>query len=275
PETILLQAIQAGDTRQQSQDKDVHTHFRFLWETYKVILDVLKSNSRLEEALQFFVRVAEFVWCILIFVGCLAEDFRKKVLGLSELICAVVVWSLLQWFLVEGFWDSFVGTFAESWLACEAYNTSSEICDLMTALGKVNQRPKPHLRSMYYEHLGQIFWKSENYLFHAFASLKNVFFVKVRANARCLAVSQVCRFCIAHDDVRLFFAARGDRCSYAGRCGLWQFPDHALMRASSSWFVVHIVSLKAAIVQMLVAKASYLSVWASLAFPYSTHRCIN
>ena len=32
---------------------------------------------------------------------------------------------------------------------------------------------------MYYEHLGQIFWKSENYLFHAFASLKNVFFVKV------------------------------------------------------------------------------------------------
>ena len=34
-------------------------------------------------------------------------------------------------------------------------------------------------RSMYYEHLGQIFWKSENYLFHAFASLKNVFFVKV------------------------------------------------------------------------------------------------
>eukprot|EP00435_Cladocopium_sp_Y103_P064376 s366_g26.t1 len=48
----------------------------------------------------------------------------------------------------------------------------------MAALGKVNQRPKPHLRSMYYEHLGQIFWKSENYLFHAFASLKNVFFVK-------------------------------------------------------------------------------------------------
>lgn len=28
----------------------------------------------------------------------------------------------------------------------EAYNTSSEICDLMAALGKVNQRPKPHLR---------------------------------------------------------------------------------------------------------------------------------
>ncbi|CAE8636520.1 unnamed protein product [Polarella glacialis] len=49
PENILLQAIQAGDTRQQSQDKDVHSQFRFLWDSYKVILDVLKSNNRLEE----------------------------------------------------------------------------------------------------------------------------------------------------------------------------------------------------------------------------------
>merc|ERR1719491_2756572 len=49
PQTILLRAIQAGDTRQQSQDKDVTVHFRFLWDTYKVVLDVLKSNIRLEE----------------------------------------------------------------------------------------------------------------------------------------------------------------------------------------------------------------------------------
>eukprot|EP00971_Amphidinium_carterae_P341224 6479921-Amphidinium_carterae.1 len=49
PQTILLRAIQAQDTRQQSQDRDVHMHFRFLWDTYKVILDVLKSNARLEE----------------------------------------------------------------------------------------------------------------------------------------------------------------------------------------------------------------------------------
>jgi hypothetical protein len=43
PQTIMLRAIQANDTRQQSQDRDVHMHFRFLWDTYKVILDVLKS----------------------------------------------------------------------------------------------------------------------------------------------------------------------------------------------------------------------------------------
>eukprot|EP00415_Alexandrium_ostenfeldii_P001954 UN1954 len=39
-------------------------------------------------------------------------------------------------------------------------------------------RTKPHLRPMYYEYLGQIFWKSENHLFHAFACLKNLMFVK-------------------------------------------------------------------------------------------------
>merc|ERR1719330_849914 len=37
---------------------------------------------------------------------------------------------------------------------------------------------EPPLRSLYYESLGKIFWKSENHLFHAFACLKNLMFVK-------------------------------------------------------------------------------------------------
>merc|ERR1719229_1529885 len=45
-------------------------------------------------------------------------------------------------------------------------------------MSKPGTKPKPHLRSMYYEYLGQIFWKSENHLFHAFACLKNLMFVK-------------------------------------------------------------------------------------------------
>merc|ERR1712039_16481 len=55
----------------------------------------------------------------------------------------------------------------------EGYTLAGEIFDLMS-----KGRPKPHLRSMYYDHLGQIFWKSENHLFHAFACLKNLMFVK-------------------------------------------------------------------------------------------------
>ncbi|CAE7024426.1 eif3a [Symbiodinium natans] len=186
PETILLQAIQAGDTRQQSQDKDVHTHFRFLWETYKVILDVLKSNSRLEEVYHETSRQA-FEFCR---ANTRPQEFkrlcdilRKNFTDLSKRT-GPTGQNPVQPNNVDTITKTLetrcrqmqVATELDLWR--EAYNTSSEICDLMTALGKVNQRPKPHLRSMYYEHLGQIFWKSENYLFHAFASLKNVFFVK-------------------------------------------------------------------------------------------------
>eukprot|EP00437_Effrenium_voratum_P001883 CAMPEP_0181422406 /NCGR_PEP_ID=MMETSP1110-20121109/13598_1 /TAXON_ID=174948 /ORGANISM="Symbiodinium sp., Strain CCMP421" /LENGTH=1164 /DNA_ID=CAMNT_0023545503 /DNA_START=137 /DNA_END=3631 /DNA_ORIENTATION=+ len=186
PETILLQAIQAGDTRQQSQDKDVHTHFRFLWETYKVILDVLKSNSRLEEVYHETSRQA-FEFCR---ANSRPQEFkrlcdilRKNFTDLSKRT-GPSSQNPVQPNNVDTITKTLetrcrqmqVATELDLWR--EAYNTSSEICDLMAALGKLNVRPKPHLRSMYYEHLGQIFWKSENYLFHAFASLKNVFFVK-------------------------------------------------------------------------------------------------
>merc|ERR1712232_1363848 len=62
PQTILLRAIQAQDTRQQSQDKDTHAHFRFLWDTYKVCLDVLKSSNKLEGVYHDVARQA-FEFC--------------------------------------------------------------------------------------------------------------------------------------------------------------------------------------------------------------------
>jgi len=151
-----------------------------------VILDVLKSNSRLEEVYHETSRQA-FEFCR---ANTRPQEFkrlcdilRKNFQDLSKRT-GPTGQNPVQPNNVDTITKTLetrcrqmqVATELDLWR--EAYNTSSEICDLMTALGKVNQRPKPHLRSMYYEHLGQIFWKSENYLFHAFASLKNVFFVK-------------------------------------------------------------------------------------------------
>ncbi|CAE7428273.1 eif3a, partial [Symbiodinium necroappetens] len=246
PETILLQAIQAGDTRQQSQDKDVHTHFRFLWESYKVILDVLKSNSRLEEVYHETSRQA--------FEFCRANTRPQEFKRLCDILrknfqdlgkrSGPAGQNPVQPNNVDTITKTLetrcrqmqVATELDLWR--EAYNTSSEICDLMTALGKVNQRPKPHLRSMYYEHLGQIFWKSENYLFHAFASLKNVFFVKVRPRRKLKGLATV------RSDLRHYLKSqslryrRGEQCCYMMFPQLSEDPPRAVCvtrRLHSEW----------------------------------------
>eukprot|EP00428_Durinskia_dybowskii_P000002 CAMPEP_0170292592 /NCGR_PEP_ID=MMETSP0116_2-20130129/46392_1 /TAXON_ID=400756 /ORGANISM="Durinskia baltica, Strain CSIRO CS-38" /LENGTH=900 /DNA_ID=CAMNT_0010544087 /DNA_START=104 /DNA_END=2803 /DNA_ORIENTATION=+ len=183
PQTILLRAIQANDTRQQSQDRDVHMHFRFLWDTYKVVLDVLKSNVRLEEVYHETARHA-FEFCranqrpqeFKRLCDTLRKNFQElnkhpsggkaaahqvnpnnadTIMRTLETRC-----KQLQILTELDLWGG-------------AYLTATEIFDLMS-----KARPKPHLRSMYYEYLGQIFWKSDNHLFHAFACLKNLMFVK-------------------------------------------------------------------------------------------------
>ncbi|CAE7298773.1 unnamed protein product [Symbiodinium pilosum] len=144
PETILLQAIQAGDTRQQSQDKDVHSHFRFLWDTYRVILDVLKSNSRLEEVYHETSRQA-FEFCRANTrpgeFKKLCDSLRKNFQDLSKRT-GPTGQNPVQPNNVDTITKTLetrcrqmqVATELDLWR--EAYNTSSEICDLMTALGK-------------------------------------------------------------------------------------------------------------------------------------------
>eukprot|EP00933_Yihiella_yeosuensis_P072717 TRINITY_DN8120_c0_g1_i1.p1 TRINITY_DN8120_c0_g1~~TRINITY_DN8120_c0_g1_i1.p1 ORF type:complete len:1189 (-),score=396.77 TRINITY_DN8120_c0_g1_i1:579-4019(-) len=181
PESILLQAIQAGDTRQQSQDKDIHTQFRFLWDAYKVTLDVLKSNNRLEEVYHDMSRHAfefckansrpqEFKRLCDILRKNYQDLFKRTGSGPSSLVqpnASDTVTKTLETRCNQ----MQVATELDLWR--EAYYIATEICELMA-----KTRPKPHLRSMYYNCLGEIFWKSENYLFHAFATLKNTLFVK-------------------------------------------------------------------------------------------------
>mmetsp|Transcript_114923 Transcript_114923/g.371421 ORF Transcript_114923/g.371421 Transcript_114923/m.371421 type:complete len:1190 (-) Transcript_114923:112-3681(-) len=182
PQTILLRAIQAQDTRQQSQDRDTHAHFRFLWDTYKVVLDVLKSNVRLEEVYHETARHA--------FDFCrqntrpqefkrLCETLRKNYLELHKHPGGKVPQHQVNPLNPDTVMRTLetrcrqlqIATELDLWR--ESYVTATEIFELMS-----KTRPKPHLRSMYYEYLGQIFWKSDNHLFHAFACLKNLMFVK-------------------------------------------------------------------------------------------------
>jgi len=185
PQTILLKAIQAQDTRQQSQDRDVHMHFRFLWDTYKVILEVLKSNKRLEEVYHETARHA--------FDFCrqnqrpqefkrLCDTLRKNFQDLTKPSGKTPPHQAdpnspdtMMRTLETRCKQLQISTELDLWR--EAYQTATEIYELMS-----KAKVKPHLRSLYYDFLGHIFWKSENHLFHAFACLKNLIYVKATKN---------------------------------------------------------------------------------------------
>lgn len=181
PQTILLRSIQAHDTRTQSQDREVTAPFRFLLETYRIILDVLKSNVRLEEVYHETAQHA-FEFCrankrALEFKR-LSELLRKNYQDLAkprtpnqhqvnpsnaDTILRTIDTRFAQ-----------LRTATELDLWREAYTTATEIYELMNKGPKI----KPPTRFEYYKYLGEIFWRSDNYLFHAFACMKNVMFVK-------------------------------------------------------------------------------------------------
>jgi len=180
PEVILLRAIQAGDTRQQSQDGDAHMHFRFLWDAYKVILDVLKGNARLEEVYHEVARSA-FDFCRVherpLEFKRFGDSLRRHMndiatkkstsqnsvnLSAPETMARMLETKCRQ-----------VQTSIELNLWREAYQIATDMHELMS-----KGKPKAAVRSQYYEFLGRIFWKSETYVFHAFACLKNLQFVK-------------------------------------------------------------------------------------------------
>eukprot|EP00441_Pelagodinium_beii_P044795 CAMPEP_0197620830 /NCGR_PEP_ID=MMETSP1338-20131121/1561_1 /TAXON_ID=43686 ORGANISM="Pelagodinium beii, Strain RCC1491" /NCGR_SAMPLE_ID=MMETSP1338 /ASSEMBLY_ACC=CAM_ASM_000754 /LENGTH=1106 /DNA_ID=CAMNT_0043190115 /DNA_START=66 /DNA_END=3386 /DNA_ORIENTATION=- len=181
PQTILLRAIQASDTRQQSQDRDVHIHYRFLWDAYKVVLDVLKSNAKMEECYHETAKHA--------FNFCQANQRPQEFKRLCDTLRKNYqdlhkhTGKTAQHQVNPNNVDTITRTLetrvkqlqtaTELDLWRESYVTAGEIYELIS-----KARPKPHLRSMYYGYLGQIFWKSENYLFHAFACVKNLMFVK-------------------------------------------------------------------------------------------------
>jgi len=187
PQTILLRAIQAGDTRQQSQDKDIHSLYRFLWDTYKVILDVLKSNPLLEDVYHDTAR-RSFEFCRVNGrpqeFKRLCETLRKNWQDLSKRTVGPDTANRVTKNVNPNHPDTInrmletrckqlqIATELNLWR--EAYITADEVKELMSK----NSKPKLHLRSLYYDYLGQIFMKSEDYLFHAFACLRNLMFVK-------------------------------------------------------------------------------------------------
>jgi translation initiation factor 3 subunit A len=139
----------------------VEPWLKFLWDTYRNSLDVLKNNTRLESKYQVIAQKA--------FVYCEENHRRTEFRKLCELLRTHS--NGLQYgetstslHIATKFKQLNVGCTLELWQ--DAYKTVEELNELLTFS---DIETDTIFLTNYYEQLVKIFWVSKNYLFHAHA----------------------------------------------------------------------------------------------------------
>ncbi|EYE91495.1 putative eukaryotic translation initiation factor 3 subunit EifCa [Aspergillus ruber CBS 135680] len=172
PETILLATVSGEQSRDRTDRAVVTPWLKFLWETYRTVLEILKNNARLEvmyqttalQAFQFclkYTRKTEF--------RRLCELLRNHVQNAAKYSAQMHAINLsdadtLQRHLDTRFQQLNVAVELELWQ--EAFRSIEDIHTLLS----LSKRPAKNLMmANYYEKLTRIFLVSENYLFHAAA----------------------------------------------------------------------------------------------------------
>jgi translation initiation factor 3 subunit A len=170
PESILLSTESGEQSRDRTDRAIVTPWLKFLWETYRTVLDILRNNARLEimyqstalQAFQFclkYARKTEF--------RRLCELLRNHVQNAAKYSSQMHAINLnepdtLQRHLDTRFQQLNVAVELELWQ--EAFRSVEDIHTLLS----LSKRPaKNIMMANYYEKLTRIFLVSENYLFHA------------------------------------------------------------------------------------------------------------
>lgn len=172
PETLLLATVSGEQSKDRTDRAIVTPWLKFLWETYRTVLEILKNNSRLEimyqatahQAFDFclhYTRKTEF--------RRLCELLRNHVQNAHKYSSQMHAINLnepdtLQRHLETRFRQLNVADELELWQ--EAFRSVEDIHMLMT----LSKRPaKNIMMANYYEKLTKIFLVSDNFLFHAAA----------------------------------------------------------------------------------------------------------
>jgi translation initiation factor 3 subunit A len=191
PESILLSTVSGEQSRDRTDRAIVTPWLKFLWETYRTVLDIFKNNARLEvmyqttahQAFQFcskYARKTEF--------RRLCELLRNHLQSAAKFASQMHAINLsdpdtLQRHLDTRFQQLNVAVELELWQ--EAFRSIEDIHTLLS----LSKRPaKNIMMANYFEKLTRIFLVSENYLFHAAAWSR--YFNLLRQSAAAVASGQ-------------------------------------------------------------------------------------
>ncbi|KAL4448023.1 hypothetical protein ABPG75_005242 [Micractinium tetrahymenae] len=176
PEEMMLSYVSGEKSKDRTDRELVTPWFKFLWETYRNVLDILRNNSRLEALYATAISRA----CQFCLTYKRTTEFRR--------LCDIVrnhLANLLKYrdqggrdrtdLNVPATWELYVDTrFEQLRTACdlelwaEAFRSVEDIQGLMGMAPK-GCKPRPQLMATYYAKLTQIFTKSESRLYSAYA----------------------------------------------------------------------------------------------------------
>ncbi|XP_078429553.1 eukaryotic translation initiation factor 3A [Wolffia australiana] len=175
PEDLMLSYVSGEKGKDRSDRELVTPWFKFLWETYRTVLEILRNNSKLEalyamtahRAFQFckqYKRTTEF--------RRLCEIIRNHLSNLNKYRDQrdrpeLTAPETLQLYMDTRVEQLKIATDLELWQ--EAFRSVEDVHGLMCMVKKT---PKPSVMVTYYAKLTEIFWVSDSHLYHAYAWLK-------------------------------------------------------------------------------------------------------
>lgn len=191
PETILLATVSGEQSKDRTDRAIVTPWLKFLWETYRTVLEILKNNARLEILYQATAHQA-FDFCLKYTRKTefrrLCELLRNHVQNAAKYSSQMHAINLnepdtLQRHLETRFRQLNVADELELWQ--EAFRSVEDIHMLLT----LSKRPaKNVMMANYFEKLTKIFLVSDNFLFHAAAYSK--YYTLMRQSAAAVASGQ-------------------------------------------------------------------------------------